>query len=630
MKEGKENVSFLLYIAYYVLLALAAVIILRILYLQLIWQPDEKIASKLRQPVIEKVTEPVRGNILAQDGRLLAMSYPRYQLYMDCGASAINFETRSLRYPVQVRRDSLRKWESEWETDVKGFSEGLAKIFNIQGKSAEYYTDAILSGYRNRSRYMKLGRPLERSEYLELQKYPIIRNGRNGGGVWAETVPTRRYPYGALARRTIGNTRETEDHATYTGIDGKFNSVLHGEAGHEWLKYTDDGFVRDYDSTFTIAKNGQDIRTTLNIDYQEIADRNLRSMVEPDHDIESACCVLMEVKTGAIRAMVNLTRNAAGDAMGEIENVAVTHLGEPGSVFKMSTLMTMLQEGYVKSLDDWTPANNGLLEGYHYEADKHVKDYIRDYHSNRVPLWYSVMVSANQPFRYLAVKYYEDRPKEFIEKVLQYKFGEAIDLDVAEKMPQPYVPYPGKESWSKYDLAQVAMGYAVNITPIHILTFYNAIANRGRMMKPYLVEGIEENGKEVRHLGESVLNGAICRPEVADTLLRALSFPVRKGGTAPVVRNAKCSVVGKTGTSRITMGGKYEAEGGMFRNQGTFCGIFPAENPQYTIICCVYSRPTRRSFYGSGIPAGAVTKIVNEIYNIDPYWNETIADNRQQ
>ncbi|MCQ2158832.1 MAG: hypothetical protein MJY43_03290 [Bacteroidales bacterium] len=629
MKGDKDKLSFLLYLAYYLLLALAAVIIVRILYLQIVWQPKDKIASKLRQPVIEKVTEPVRGNILAQDGSMLAMSYPRYQIYMDCGASAKNFETKSLSLPSPVRKDSIAVWEKQWKKDAEGFAEGLAKVFNIQGKDAAYYRKTIWEGYDNEVRYMKLGRPIERAEYMELKKYPLIRDGRNKGGVWAETVPTRRYPYGSLARRTIGNTIETDERATYTGIDGKFNSVLHGEAGHEWLKYTDDGFVRDYDSTFVPAKNGKDIRTTLNIDYQEIADRNLRSMVEPDHDVEAACCVLMEVKTGAIRAMVNLSRNGSSDAMGEIENICVTRLGEPGSVFKMSTLMTMLQEGYVKSLNDWTPANGGLLDGYKYEADKHVKDYIRDYHSNRVPLWYSIMVSANQPFRYLAVKYYEDRPEEFIEKVLQYKFGEAVDLDVAEKMPQPYVPYPGKEAWSKYDLAQVAMGYAVNVTPMHILTFYNAIANRGRMMKPYLVESIEENGKEVRHLGESVLNGAICRPDVADTLMRALSYPVREKGTAPVVRNAKCSVAGKTGTSRISMGGKYEADGGIFRNQGTFCGIFPAEDPQYTIICCVYSRPTRKSFYGSGIPAGAVTKIINEIYNIDPYWNETVTDNRK-
>lgn len=629
-KKKPDTVVIVLYLLYTLMLIVSALLLARIFYLEVLWKPNPEIERRLSQSVEKTVLEPTRGNILAVDGRVLAMSFPKYQMVID--PSILKEE-----YARKSEEDRLEA-EARWRERVEAFTPVLAKV--CPQKTAQQYNQDIFNGRRNGKRYIKLGQPIEKEAYQTLQECELLRIGRYRGGVWAEPVQTRRYPYGRLAYRTIGFVRpQTEGVSNnFVGIDGKYNSMLHGTEGQLYTKITDEGRIRDNDSLYIDAVNGADVHTTLNIDYQEIADETLRAHITDDRQIEGGCCVIMDVKTGAIRTMVNLKRDEKYGYLDEIENFAIGRRGEPGSVFKITTLMTVLEDGIIKSLDQTIPTNHSRIPGYekYYETDKHiVKDWEQGEglkpgnNPGRVPIIFGIKKSSNYVFRYLALMNYANDPKKFIDRLYMYGMGEAFDFDI-DGLKTPSIPDPSKKGWSKTDLGQVAMGYTVGVTPLHLITFYNAIANKGRMMKPYLIEEISKDGKTISKRGPSVLNAAICSPATADTLTRGLEAVTEKGGTGWRLGKAKCEVAGKTGTAYVYMEGKdgkpggYKDENNLRKCQGTFVGFFPADNPQYSIICTIYSKPSKEDYYGGTIPAQVVREVVDKIYDIDPYWNASI------
>ena len=605
--KKRDRIGMILYGVYVLLLAASLLLIGRLVYLQIGFRPNKRIADALTPPVTSRVIVPERGNIIDCEGRLLAMSCPSYTLHMDC-------TVQKERFAAMKDGDKL---EAEWMEKARALSRELARVFPDQ--SADQFYQAIRRGRASGQKYLAIGHPVDRNVLNRVRTFPLFDEGQYKGGLIVERENVRQYPYGKLARRTIGFVRNNKSTVTNThiGLEGKFDYLLHGKEGIEWLRVTDYGRVRNYDSTYRAAVNGEDIITTLNIDYQDIADRALREQIETDSEIEGGCVILMDVQTGAIRAMVNLLRDPSTGRLEESQNLAVGRLGEPGSVFKITTLMTAIEDGIVKSLDDVLPANNGRIPGYSYETDQHILDYMRENKTKEIPILYGVKVSSNYVFRDLAIHNYEKRPKEFLDRLHTYKLAEAFDFDL-DGMQTPSFPTPDSRTWHKSDLGQVAMGYSITETPLHIITFYNAIANKGRMMKPYLVQGPQ------------ILNAAICSPATADTITRALRA-VTEDGTAVRLRTAKCSVAGKTGTSRAVLdNGRYEAADGRKKNQGSFVGFFPAEDPQYSVIAVVYSTLSYRNFYGSQYPAATVKTLVDEIHDIDPYWRESVAKNTKK
>lgn len=601
-RNNGERIGKFLYGFYFAALLIFVVFILRILYLQFIWKPDEDIKKKLTQRVVRETVYQSRGSLLSDDGRPWTISYPQYQICID--SYIIENDLRN------AENDAERsKIENEWKAKVKKFSKGLAENMG-EGKSAEWYENAIFKAYRNKSHYLELGKPIETAEYEKLKTYPLMNEGRNIGGVWAVKIPSQKYPYGALARRTLGKPADPDINSAAFGIEGKFNDVLKGSQGCYYIKKTDNGYALESDSLFVEAVNGKDIQTTLNVDYQQAADKALRTKLEAEPAIESGCCVLMDVKTGAIKAMANLTKGE--DGLGEKNNVAVSWRIEPGSVFKIVTLMMLLEDGYVTSLDETIPGNGGVHPYFKKQVDDHIVDYEREHHTRNIPIRYCVKVSSNYAFRYLAYKYYEDNPQAFVNHLYDFQLGTSFDFDVYEKVTSPYVSAPDKKGWSRTDLGQMAMGYSVSVTPMHLLMFYNAIAAGGIMMKPYLVEG------------PTILKEKICSRQTAGILTEALSEVTEKSGTAWRLSKAPCKVAGKTGTSKIAIDGRYTTPDGYHKNQATFVGYFPAEDPQYTILVSLSTGLTKRDFYGGTIPVQVALDVINKLYRIDPYWNEDI------
>lgn len=613
-KKKRDRIGVILYCFYAIVLVAGFFIIGKMVCIQLFWKPDKDVARFFLPPSTKSVIEPDRGAIIGCDGKLLAMSTPMYQLYMDCTVLKSVFRGKS-------NPDSL---ERDWLSKAKAFSDGLAK--EVGGSAGDYYR-MIVTGRKDGNRYMRLTADLDRGTLLRLQKLPLMKEGRYKSGIIVNKRDSRQYPYGTLARRTIGYVKDNRNSNgnNHIGLEGKYDYALHGKEGEIWLRPTDNRErIQNYDSTYVKPEDGLNVRTTLNITLQDIVDKAMRKQMAANPKINEGCAVIMDVKTGAIRSMVNLTKDPKDSSLNEVYNMAIGFAAEPGSVFKATTLMTVIEDGFVKSLDDVIPMNNGVIPGY--PQDTHIKG------NGEISVLRGFEISSNYVFRYLAVKNYNDNPKRFLDKLYMYKLGQAFDFDL-KGLSEPYIPSPDSKQWSATDLGSTAIGYSVKETPLHILTFYNAIANKGRMMKPYLVESIEKNGAVKTKKGPSVLNASICSKATADTMLRAMRA-VTSEGTAKRLKGAKLTVAGKTGTSRQVlskeeidkygMSSPYVTKDGSYHNLATFVGFFPAENPKYSAIVCMKSDLIRGSLYGGVGPAAVMREVVDAIYVLDPEWGNTI------
>lgn len=624
-KRGMDRISMILLLIYIVVLFISALIIGKLIYIQKSWEPDKSIAKYFLPPAEKYTIAPDRGAIIGCGGEILAMSTPMYELRMDCTVRKEYFQKKMRKNPTG---DNL---EQQWQDKAKAFSEGFAKEMNMD---ASVIFKSIMDGRRKGNKYLRLGTDIDRGTLLKLESLPLMEEGRYKSGIIVEKHDSREYPYGTLARRTIGyvkdnsSQKEDEKGRSHIGIEGKYDYVLHGKEGEIWLKPTDNKEkIQNYDSTYVKPVDGLDVRTTLDITLQDIVDKAMRKQMSANPKIEDGCAVFMDVRTGAIRAMVNLTKSPKDSSLNEVYNMAIGYGANPGSVFKTTTLMTALEDGYIKSLDDEIPTNEGKLPGY--PQDDHVKNLVK------ISILHGFEISSNYVFRYLATNNYSDNPKRFMDKLYMYKLGQAFDFDL-EGLREPVLPSPDSKSWSSTDLGSVAIGYSVRETPLHTLTFYNAIANKGRMMKPYLVESIEKDGVVKTKKGPSVLNASICSRATADTLLRALKA-VTSEGTAYRLKGAKLTVAGKTGTARQSLS-KEEIEkygrdpkdntqtaDGSYHNLATFVGFFPADNPKYSAIICMNSSLIRGSLYGGVGPASAMREIVDAIYTLDPEWGSEVT-----
>lgn len=624
-KSGMDRISMILLLIYIVVLFISALIIGKLIYIQKSWEPDKSIAKYFLPPAEKYTIAPDRGAIIGCGGEILAMSTPMYELRMDCTVRKEYFQNKMRKNPTG---DNL---EQQWQDKAKAFSEGFAKEMNMD---ASVIFKSIMDGRRKGNKYLRLGTDIDRGTLLKLESLPLMEEGRYKSGIIVEKHDSRKYPYGTLARRTIGyvkdnsSQKEDEKGRSHIGIEGKYDYVLHGKEGEIWLKPTDNKEkIQNYDSTYVKPVDGLDVRTTLDITLQDIVDKAMRKQMSANPKIEDGCAVFMDVRTGAIRAMVNLTKSPKDSSLNEVYNMAIGYGANPGSVFKTTTLMTALEDGYIKSLDDEIPTNEGKLPGY--PQDDHVKNLVK------ISILHGFEISSNYVFRYLATNNYSDNTKRFMDKLYMYKLGQAFDFDL-EGLREPVLPSPDSKSWSSTDLGSVAIGYSVRETPLHTLTFYNAIANKGRMMKPYLVESIEKDGVVKTKKGPSVLNASICSRATADTLLRALKA-VTSEGTAYRLKGAKLTVAGKTGTARQSLS-KEEIEkygrdpkdntqtaDGSYHNLATFVGFFPADNPKYSAIICMNSSLIRGSLYGGVGPASAMREIVDAIYTLDPEWGAEVT-----
>lgn len=622
--KKQDWISILLWIFYCGFLVLSVIIIGKMIKIQFFWEPDTDYVRYF-QPKHELVTtKPERGTIMDHNGKLLAISTPMYNINMDCTVRKDEFA----KVKDPRKRDSL---ENDWKRKARMLSKGLPAVLEKDGKTAEYYYNLIISNRDSNLKGRKnvpITKNIDHQTYLKLKELPLFKEGQFKSGMIKTEIETRQYPYGELAGRVIGDVRINKDNpeeSRYLGIEGQYDYILRGEDGSQWMKRTDKGLIVDQDSAIVAVQHGQDIRTTLNIDIQDIADRALRRYITDDERIEGGCVVIMDVKTGAIRAMVNLLKNSK-DVLGENFNMAIGRPGEPGSIFKAVTMATLLEDGHI-TLDMEIPTKHGKMEDLpKVNDDQYIKDWEKKYNTDKISVLDGFKISSNYVFRRLVIDNYQDNPQDFINRLYDYRLNDSYAFDLKEKGG---TSSKINQTSSKYDLAANAIGYSIMETPLNMLTFYNAIANNGKLMKPYLIESFETDGEVEKKFGPEVLNGSIVSKATADTLTRALKM-VTLEGTGTKLKNAKCEVAGKTGTAWTALrpdeqplrGRPFESINGERKYQATFVGFFPADEPKYSAIVVVYTKLTRGSVYGGVIPAMTFKEIVDNLWALDSSWGE--------
>ena len=626
-EKEKRRPSRVLMHFYMLFLAVSLVVIGKIIYIQYIWEPNPKFVKDFKPAKQKEVIEPERGSILDHNGRLLAISTPLYNIRMDCYVQKEHNEQDG---------EKGRNAEEKWLENARLLSGGLARVLHEPDKDSLYYWNLIRKSRAEKKKYVSIARNIDHGTLLELQELPLYNLPRHKGGLIVEKVERRLYPYGSLARRVIGYVRNNDDtSAIHVGIEGKYHYLLHGRKGVEWTKKTDKSSrIQDIDSTYISAEDGADVRTTLDINIQDIADKALKKSMSANQNIKEGCVVIMDVETGAIRAMVNLEKDSQGGYY-ESFNMAAGRPAEPGSVFKAVTLTTLLEDKKVE-LDTRIPTKRGIMEEYPLKEvaqDQYIVNYENNTKEKTIPVIHGFQISSNYVFRRLVKDHYGENPEEFTSRLHSYNLGANFDFELTEKgSGKPSIPDPQERGWSRTSLISSAIGYSVKVTPLQIATFYNAIANDGKMMKPYIVECTERNGVAEKTYGPMLLN-SICSKATADTLTRALKR-VTSDGTAKVLRNARCQVAGKTGTARMYLtpqeqkgsGNPYEDIDGKKKHQGTFVGFFPADEPKYTAIVVTYTGllGMGENVYGGAAAAATFKDIVDGVWSYETEWSHEL------
>jgi len=539
-----------------------------------------------------------RGNILADNGELLATSMPFYDVYFD--------PTASRQYVREMKKKDKRFMKREgdiWAKNIDSLAFSISKYL-IPNLSESEVKSWLMRKRANNERYLCLAKGISHSKMKMVKNFPLFRLGRNKSGIIFEVKPKRVRPYGDMALRTVGYTR---DNSQPLGIEGAFNDDLKGEAGKRMVQFvTNSRWVPLNDLTEIEPRNGNDVRTTLNVQMQDIAREALQSALEY-HNASYGTAIVMEVKTGAIKAMSNLKK--VGDTYNEDYNYAVGAAVEPGSTFKLASMMAILEDKKL-GLDYEVDVNYGksMVSG------REMKD--SESHGNsKLTLRAAFEKSSNIGISKAVVASYGQNRNDvfqFIARMKQFHLDKLTGIDIAgEGRPLIKTPYNLKQLWSKTSLAWMAHGYETQLTPLQMLTFYNAVANNGKMMQPHLVSGIWSHGEEIKSFPPKVLEEKIA----SDTTIR-LAKELLEGvvlrGTAKKYKTDLYSFAGKTGTSSLDYGGIKRG-----RYRASFIGYFPADNPVYS-ICVSITEPRDHGYHGSEVALPVFKAIADKVLSFDP------------
>lgn len=529
-----------------------------------------------------------RGNLYAGDGSLLATSVPKYD----------------------IRFDALAPTQSDFEQHVQGLAKGLSAEL---GKPVEHYINTLRKARVNKNRYLLLARNLGYSKYLAVKKLPLFNKGPYKGGIITEQRTVREHPLDKIAERTIGYDRLTE-YGRYSeaGLEGAFGTYLRGKEGKrlkqriakgQWKPIGDDNIVEPQD--------GYDVISTIDVNIQDIAHHALLESLEK-FEADHGCVVVMETKTGEVKAISNLGRMEDGGYY-EDRNYAIYESAEPGSTFKLMSMVAALEDKVIDS-SDVVDTENGRVKFYNRTVyDSHWGGY------GKISAARAFELSSNTAFAKMINENYKDDPKRFLKRLYNMGLNDKLGLEIKGE-GSPRFPYPGDSNWYGTTLPWMAFGYGVSLTPLQTLTFYNAIANNGEMVKPRFIKEIKKWDVSVEKFEKQVINPAICSQTTIDKV-KAMMLNVVERGTAANIYSKDFSMAGKTGTCQT----EYWLEEGKYI--ASFAGYFPAEDPKYSCIVVVHKPKKSLGYYGNIVAAPVFKKIAQKIYSDTPITDEVrLAD----
>lgn len=522
--------------------------------------------------------EAVRGNIYSSDGSLLATSLPEYELRMDLLTGALTNEI--------------------FNDKVDSLAVCLATLFS--DKPAKEYERKLIAARKKGDRYFLLKRSVTYSQLKTIKTFPIFNMGRYKGGLLVIQKNKRIQPFKTLASRTIGYKVEG---VRPVGLEGAFDSKLGGQSGKRLMQRIAGGVWMPLNDEDEIApKDGYDIITTLDVNIQDVAQKALMEQLAK-HNADHGCVVLMEVATGEVKAIANLTRIQPG-VYAEKYNYAIGEATEPGSTFKLASFMAGLEDKKF-DVNDSVNTDGGKVKYYnHILSDSHEGGY------GRISMKKAFEVSSNVAISKMIYKGYRDNPEKFIQRLRQFKLDKPLGLEIpGEGMPR--IKDTKSSDWSGLSLPQMSIGYEVKLTPLQTLTFYNAVANNGYIVTPRFVKEIQKMGQVVETHSAKVSKNKICSDETL-AKVRKLMEGVVANGTAKNLSTTIYKIAGKTGTAQVAQGAQ-GYKNGKRTYQASFCGYFPAENPKYSIIVVV-NDPSVSGYYGNVVAGPIFKEIADKIY----------------
>ena len=585
MAEKKNDILWRVYLVFAMFILFGIAILSKVGHLQVVegeyWRKKADSLTLSYQNI-----EPMRGNIYAADGSLLATSLPRYDIHLDLIANGL---TNQL---FNEKLDSL--------------AEGLANLFH--DKSAATYKRNLREGREEGNHFYLLKRNVTFQEQKAVKLLPLLKMGKNRGGVIFTQLSRREKPFKFLAERTIGFNVNNKE-VTPVGIEGAFDVSLRGVTGKRLMQRISGNVWKPVNSENEIEPmDGSDVITTIDLNLQDVAENALLKQLK-EHKANMGCAILMEVETGHIKAIANLKReNEEGDYREEF-NYAIGQGTEPGSTFKLVSLMAAMEDFNV-DLDDTVDTYGGKMN-----LGNNI--WMRDSHEGlygKLSVKKAFAVSSNVGVSSLIMRYYSKNPKAFTDRVKLLHIGDSLDLQIAGEA-YPMIRSTTDKSWSKISLPFLSIGYESSISPLQLLTFYNAVANNGKMVQPMFVEAIRNKGQLVKSFSTKVISDSICSHA---TILKArkLCEEVVLNGTASHIKNAQYSIAGKTGTAQIAQGKEGYSKNGGIKYQASFVGYFPADKPKYSCIVVVYA-PGTEVYYGASVACPVFKEISDKVFALN-------------
>lgn len=530
-----------------------------------------------------------RGTIYSEDGSMLSTSIPYFDVRIDFGA------------------DGLR------EKGGKRFTENIDSLSYLMAahfgdRSTETYRKELKQAYKKKERYYLLQRNISFRDYQALRNFPLVRLGRNRSGFIFEEREKRLTPFGLLANRTIGLSRQYQDASgnmvsRNVGLEKTYDTLLKGENGKRLMRRIAGGAFVPIEGSEIEPENGRDLLATIDVRIQDIAENALMKMMV-ENECEHGTCIVMEVATGKVKAIANLGRQPDGTYFEDL-NYAITK-AEPGSTFKLVTMLSVLEDQYV-NLNSTVDLEGGVWKTAGrtvYDSEKHGR--------NGVTVKQAFELSSNVGMAKLVTNHYSSSPYRFIDHIRRLKLDSATGIDLLGEST-PVIPTPKSRYWSAPTLPWMSFGYNLSLTPMHTLMLYNAVANNGRMMKPYLVNAVMKDGKVVKQYGPQVKVDRICSEATLKQLRECLEGVVIEG-TARSMLSPHYAIAGKTGTALVANGTRGYAD---HIYQSSFAGYFPANNPKYSCIVVIRNKPFAKKFYGALVAGPVFREVADKLYAMD-------------
>ncbi|MBS4056720.1 MAG: transpeptidase family protein [Bacteroidales bacterium] len=578
MQDAGRDILWRVYLLYALVLIFAIAVLVRIAIIQYSIG-DTLIAESEKQELKVFSLEALRGNILADDGSLLATSVPVFEIRMDVSSPHID--------------DAL------FNSKVDSLATKLADLF--KNKSAREYARELREGRREGNRYLLIKNKVTYAELKKMRKFPILNRGKYRGGLIVEQHEKREKPFKELASRTIGYENNREN--IFVGLEGAFHDDLKGINGKQLKRRINNGdWIPVFDAGEIDPQNGKDVVTTIDVNLQDVAENALRrNLVE--NEAFQGCAVLMEVETGHIKAIANLTRDKKTGRYEESYNYAVAESVEPGSTFKLASMIALLEENKVRLTDSMRIGNGQMV--YHNRVMKDVYP-IRN---GRITVREAFEKSSNVAISKLVTDAFGKNPEKYVDHLYALSINQPLKIEIPGE-GKPYIKHPkNKQYWYGTTLPWMSIGYESQLTPLQILTLYNAVANNGKMVKPMFVEEISQGGVVIRKFATETINESIASQYTIDQL-KSLLEGVVEHGTGKALKDSPVKIAGKTGTAQIASGKSgYNKQ----NYNASFVGYFPANDPKYSCIVVV-NNPSAGKIYGGAVAAPVFREIADRVY----------------